>query len=72
MEQLADIGAEAARRGWSLEATRTTDRLTADAGFTPLRLCRISLGLDRPFVLQRAWQEATGAFDRSDPPRGHE
>lgn len=59
MQQLGEIGRTAAAEGWTLEETLATDRLTEDAGYTPLRLI-IPIGLDREFVLQRAWEEATG------------
>jgi len=65
MSQLADIGREAAEQGTSLEATIASDQLTADAGYEPIRFI-ISLGLDREFVLQRAWEEATGNFTRAN------
>lgn len=61
--QLADIGAQAAAAGTSLEDTVASDALTADAGYEPIRFI-IDMGLDRPFVLRRAWEEATGSFER--------
>ncbi len=61
--QLGEIGRQAADEGWSLEETRATDALTMDAGYEPIRFI-VSLGLDRGFVLQRAWEEATGNFER--------
>ena len=61
--QLGEIGRQAAEEGWSLEQTRATDALTADAGYEPIEFI-VSLGLDRGFVLQRAWEEATGNFER--------
>jgi len=63
MAQLGQIGKTAADEGWSLEQTRATDALTEDAGYVPIEFI-ISLGLDRGFVLQRAWEEATGNFER--------
>lgn len=59
--QLGEIGRQAAADGSSLEQTVATDRLTADEGYEPIRFI-VSLGLDRAFVLQRAWEEATGNF----------
>lgn len=61
--QLGEIGRTAAAEGWSLEATRATDALQADADYEPIRFI-VSLGLDRGFVLQRAWEETTGNFTR--------
>ena len=54
---------QAVAEGWTLEQTRASDRLTEDAGYEPIRFI-VSLGLDREFVLQRAWEEATGNFER--------
>jgi glyoxylase-like metal-dependent hydrolase (beta-lactamase superfamily II) len=65
LDQLGEIGRNAANDGASLEETLTTDQLTADAGYEPIRFI-VSLGLDRAFVLQRAWEEATGNFTRSN------
>lgn len=61
--QLAEIGADAADRGLTLEQTLATDRLTADAGFRSIRMI-VPLPLDREFVITRAWEEATGNFTR--------
>ena len=63
MAQLGQIGKQAADEGWSLEQTRASEALTEDAGYVPIEFI-ISLGLDRGFVLQRAWEEATGNFER--------
>jgi len=59
--QLGEIGSRAATDGWSLEQTIASEELTTDAGYEPIRFI-VSLGLDREFVLQRAWEEATGNF----------
>jgi glyoxylase-like metal-dependent hydrolase (beta-lactamase superfamily II) len=61
--QLADIGRNAAANRDSLETTQASDALTEDAGYEPIRFF-VSLGLDREFVLRRAWEEATGNFER--------
>jgi len=63
MRQLGEIGVAAAAAGSSLEDTLATDKLTADAGYEPIRFF-VSIGLDRPFVLRRTWEEATGNFQR--------
>ncbi len=60
--QLGAIGRQAAAENWSLEDARQTEDLTADAGYEPIRFI-VSLGLDRGFVLQRAWEETTGNFE---------
>ncbi|MCZ6619299.1 MAG: MBL fold metallo-hydrolase [Gammaproteobacteria bacterium] len=65
LSELAEIGRQAADEGIGLEDTIASDRLTADAGYEPIRLI-VSLGLDREFVLQRAWEEATGNFTRAN------
>ena len=62
-ELLAPISnAQHGERGWTLEEARATADLTEDAGYEPIRFI-VSLGLDRGFVLQRAWEEATGSFE---------
>jgi hypothetical protein len=63
VRQLASIGKQAAENGISLEETITTDKLTTDEGYEPLKMI-IGIGLNREFVLQRAWEEANGAFER--------
>ena len=59
IENLAEVGREAARQGWSLEETIERGELTADANFEPLGPDLIS-PLNREFVMRRAWEEATG------------
>ncbi|XOV85187.1 MAG: MBL fold metallo-hydrolase [bacterium] len=63
LQQLADIGERAAAENWTLEQVRSTTALTEDAGYEPIEFI-VSIGLDRGFVLQRAWEEATGQFVR--------
>ena len=63
IEQLGGIARQAAEEGWTLETMVATDQLKADAGYEPIRFI-ISLGLDRTFVLTRAWEEVTGNFSR--------
>lgn len=67
MEQLGAIGSAAADDNASLEDVLATDAFTADAGYEPIRFI-VSLGLDRNFVLQRAWEEATGNFVLANGP----
>lgn len=61
MSQLGDLGQQAAAQGTPLAEFVKTQALTEDAGYVPIRFI-VSLGLDRSFVLQRAWEEATGNF----------
>jgi len=63
LQQLGDIGQQAAAENWTLEQVRSTAALTEDAGYEPIEFI-VSLGLDRGFVLQRAWEETTGQFVR--------
>ncbi|MCB1684042.1 MAG: MBL fold metallo-hydrolase [Pseudomonadales bacterium] len=62
LSQLGEIGRRAVETGAGLESVRSSDALTEDAGYEPIRFFGVSLGLDRSFVLQRAWEEATGNF----------
>lgn len=59
IENLAEVGREAARQGWSLQETIEGGDLTADANFEPLSFGPLP-ALDREFVIRRAWEEATG------------
>ena len=65
LSQLWGIGQAAAESGASMEQTLASAELTADAGYEPIRFI-VSLGLDREFVLRRAWEEATGNFTRAN------
>lgn len=49
----------AAREGKGLDETLASVRLTQDAGYQTMRVPFV-LNLDRPFVIRRAWEEATG------------
>ncbi|MBQ62472.1 MAG: hypothetical protein CMQ19_10410 [Gammaproteobacteria bacterium] len=62
MRQLAEIGKRAAAEKLSLEETLKTAALTEDRDYEPLNMI-LPLGYTREFVLQRAWEEATGAFE---------
>ena len=64
--QLAGIGLAAVADGSGLHEVLLTDRLTADDGYQSIHFAGISLGLDREFVITRAWQEATGNFARKN------
>ena len=61
MAQLWEIGSAAAANGASLEDTINSTQLNTDAGYEPIKLI-VPIGLNRAFVLQRAWEEATGNF----------
>jgi glyoxylase-like metal-dependent hydrolase (beta-lactamase superfamily II) len=61
--QLGEIGRRAKAGSWSLDETQATEELTEDAGYEPLSMI-VPIGLDRRFVLQRAWEETTGNFKR--------
>ena len=61
--QLAEIARTAADKGRSLEQTLETDQLTADKDFRQLNMI-VPLGMDREFVITRAWEETTDNFTR--------
>jgi len=63
MSQLASIGKSAAANDVSLEDVLKSTELTEDAGYEPIKFGGISLGLNRAFVLKRAWEESTGNFE---------
>lgn len=62
LEQLAAIGRDAAENNKSLKETLATADLTADAEYEEITMI-VPIGLDRDFVITRAWEEATGAVD---------
>ncbi len=59
MDQLAAVGREAAATGASLQETQINAFMDADQGFGTIDFI-VPLGLDRDFVIRRAWEEATG------------
>ncbi len=63
MSQLAQIGRSAAATNRSLDDVLKSQDLTEDAGYEPIKFAGFSLGLNREFVLQRAWEESTGNFE---------
>ncbi len=63
MQQLAAVGRNAERSGRSLPETRANAVLDADAGYEVMAIPFV-MRLDRDFVIERAWQEATGKFER--------
>ena len=66
LRQLGEIGRRASEQGSSLEETLESVELTADAGYEPIRFLGVSFGLDRAFVLRRAWEEGTGNFELAE------
>ena len=65
IEQLASIGRAAAGEGWTMEHTAASSELTEDENYGEISLI-VPIGLDREFVLQRAWEETTGNFTPRD------
>jgi len=66
MGQLKRIGNTAAADQASLEETLQTTVLDADKNYTEIKFAGIPLGLDREFVITRAWEESTGNFERKN------
>ncbi len=66
IEQLAEVGRTAVAEGWTLDETLEKADLTADAGYEEILFAGLPIGLDRTFVITRAWEEATGNFERVD------
>ena len=64
ISQLAEIGSSAAANKTSLEEVLNSSQLSEDAGYKTIKVAGFSLGLNREFVLKRAWQESTGNFER--------
>ncbi len=61
INQLAQVGRDAAAAGWTVEETIEKADLTEDASYEEIRLV-VPIGLNRDFVITRAWEEATGAI----------
>lgn len=62
INQLARLAARAIEKGLSLEDFLATDELTEDEGYTEITML-VPIGLDRPFVLGRAFEEARALAD---------
>ncbi len=71
MRELADVGEQAVRNGWTLEQTEREAKLDADAGYEVMAIPFV-MKLDRAFVVRRAWEEATGKVERIALPVGRE
>ena len=67
MRQLAGVGEQARREGWSLDQTERDGKLDADAGYEVMSIPFV-FKLDRAFVVRRAWEEATGKVERIQLP----
>ena len=63
MAELAALGRDAAAAGKSLDETLRDAELEADAGYEALFELPLIGGLNREFVITRAWEEATGAVE---------
>ena len=64
LEQLGELARHAARDHTSLRQFLRTQRLTLDENLEDVRMI-IPVGLNRKFVLRRAWEETTGNFTRA-------
>ena len=62
IRELATLGAYAASINGTLTDTLVNGLLTSDAGYVPISFGPL-LSLDRNFVIQRSWEEATGNFE---------
>ena len=59
MLQLAQIGQDSANKQLGLEETLNTTALTEDAAYQEIAMV-VPIGLNRSFVITRAWEEANG------------
>jgi glyoxylase-like metal-dependent hydrolase (beta-lactamase superfamily II) len=66
LRELWEQASAAASAGKSVDDTLASVRLTKDAGFEPMRVPFV-LNLDQPFVIRRAWEEASGAVKPQGP-----
>ncbi len=67
IRELADVAAQSAAAGRSLDETLATAVLREDEGYEAMAIPLI-MSLDRDFVIRRAWEEATGAVKPSPLP----
>jgi len=49
--------------------SENSNSFEADQGYTPIKFAGISLGLNREFILTRAWEEKTGNFELLNSPK---
>ncbi len=59
IQQLGQIGIEAVSKGTTKDAFISNAKLTEDFGYTEIHFGVIPFGLDRAFVLERSFEEAT-------------
>jgi cyclase len=67
MRQLAEVGEQSMRNGWTLEQAEREANVDADAGYEVVSIPFV-LRLDREFAIRRAWEEATGKVQRIELP----
>src|SRR5439155_11453623 len=67
MRQLAEVGEQTVRNGWTLEQAEREAKVDADAGYQ-VRAIPFVIRLDREFAVRRAWEEATGKVQRIQLP----
>ena len=63
MRQLGTIGRLSADQKISLEDTIEQANLDTDAGYSEISFGGIPIGLDRHFVIRRAWEESNNEFE---------
>ena len=67
MRQLAEVGEQSMRNGWTLEQAEREANVDADAGYEVVSIPFV-IRLDREFAIRRAWEEATGKVQRIQLP----
>jgi cyclase len=67
MRQLAEVGEQTVRNGWTLEQAEREAKVDADAGYQVLSIPFV-IRLDREFAVRRAWEEATDKVQRIQLP----
>jgi len=67
MRQLAEVGEQSMRNGWTLEQAEREAKVDADAGYEVMSIPFV-MRLDRDFAVRRAWEEATGKVQRIQLP----
>jgi len=67
MRQLAEVGDQAMKNGWTLEETEREAKVDADTGYEVISIPFV-MRLDREFAVRRAWEEATGKVQRIQLP----
>lgn len=71
MQELAAVGRAAEREDASLDETLASADLRQDEGYEVMAIPLV-MRLDRDFVVRRAWEEATGNYDRVKLPQAQE